>query len=176
MGLKQRINHSPYVSNGVVANIFLYSKNQYALKLENWGLKKYAKNGLYLYADQKQRKRKLQEGKDTEFAFYGRKRSRSEMDKEIARHVTLTNRLQLWEDIPTPEGVEIFTPGAEDYSASVTVRDVFINNLPLFQLQRAIQALMRKIYQSIQVESLLTRSSTNYKQSDIPIFVRLQHD
>jgi hypothetical protein len=145
-----------------------YSKNQYTKRLQDWGLKKYAKADLYLFADHRQRKRKLEEGKDTEFAFYGRKRSRPELAREIPRYVTQTNQLQLFEDIPTPEGVEVFTPGAEDTNASVALREVFINNLPSIQLQRDIQALlMCKNYQMISHDFIANKSRTRKRPASI---------
>jgi hypothetical protein len=107
-------------------------------------LKKYANLPIWLFVDQRQRKRKFQEGKDTEYSIHGIKRSRSDIEREIARNVTHTSRLQLFEDIPTPEGVEVFTPGAEESLPSVVLRKVFINNLPFFQMQREIKALMCK--------------------------------
>jgi hypothetical protein len=122
------------------------SKNQYTTKFKDWGLKKYAKATFYAFADQRQRKRKL-EGKDTEFSIYGIKKPRSEVDKEISRHVTFTSRLHRLEDIPTPDGVQVFTPGPDVSSTSVVLREVYTDNLPCLQLQRGIQALFRKSFQ-----------------------------
>lgn len=96
--------------------------------------------------DQETRKRKL-EGKDTEAIIHTRKRTRQEVEKEIARNVTDTSRLQLLEDIPTPEGVQVFTPGAEASSTSIALREVCTSNLPSVQLQRDIGALIVKNYQ-----------------------------
>jgi hypothetical protein len=116
-------------------------KNQYTDKFKAWGLKKYANHNIWAYADQKKRKRKLV-GKDTEFEIHGKRRSNSEVDEYIARNVTNTERLQLTEDIPTPEGVQAFTPVAE--ASAVTARDVHIDNLPSFQLLRDIHEFMCK--------------------------------
>ena len=39
--------------------------------------------------------------------------SRKDMEREISRNTTLTSRLQHPKDIPTPEGIQVFTPGNE---------------------------------------------------------------
>jgi hypothetical protein len=124
-----------------VANL-LCSENQYTRKFEAWGLKKNANKDIWKYADQKTRKRKQEEGKDTEFEIHGRKRSKAEINEKIARNVMHTERLQMVEDIPTPDGIQAFTPVAE--ASIVTLREVYIHNLPCFRLQRDIQALMCK--------------------------------
>jgi ankyrin repeat protein len=91
----------------------------------------------------------LEEGKDTGVIIHGRKRTRQEIEKEIARNVSHKNRLQLLEDIATPEGVQLFTPGAEVTSTPIVHREVCLRNLPSVQLQRELQTLMyenRQIY------------------------------
>lgn len=48
------------------------------------------------------------------------------------------------EDIPTPEGVLVYTPGTEVSSTPVAFREVCTSNLPSVQLRREIYALMHK--------------------------------
>uniref|UniRef100_A0A093V663 Putative ankyrin repeat protein n=1 Tax=Talaromyces marneffei PM1 TaxID=1077442 RepID=A0A093V663_TALMA len=88
---------------------FQPTKSQYATKWKQWGLQKYANALDYTWADQKIKKRAL-EGKDTDFNIRGKKISRKDMEREIGRNTTLTSRLQYAKDIPTPEGIQVFTP------------------------------------------------------------------
>lgn len=75
-------------------------------------MQKYTSGNTWTCVDQKLRKRDL-EGKDSEIHINGRKKSRSEVRKEIARNVPLTSYLHYMEDVSTPEGVQVFTPRAE---------------------------------------------------------------
>ncbi|KUL84791.1 hypothetical protein ZTR_07259 [Talaromyces verruculosus] len=120
---------------------FQPTENQYTTKFTRWGLRKYAKGGQWLYVDQKLRKRDLK-GKKTAISIHGRKRSRSEAEKEIARNVTFTSRLQHTEDIPTPEGVQVFTPSADESSDTVTHQEEAFSNLPLLRLGKDLQMLI----------------------------------
>lgn len=86
----------------------------------------------------------MEENKETGLITPGRKRTQKEVEREINRHVTSRTQLQLLEDIPTPEGVQVFTPGAEVSSPSVTLRKVCWDNLPSVQLQKDIQTLVFK--------------------------------
>lgn len=91
--------------------------------------------------DQKTNKRKL-EGKDSVWEIRGRKRSKSYIEREISRNVTYTSQVQLLEDIPTPEGIQVFPPCAE--SLPVTLRQVYTSNLPWFEFQRDVKMMMSK--------------------------------
>ncbi|KAH8705961.1 ankyrin repeat-containing domain protein [Talaromyces proteolyticus] len=117
---------------------FKATKNQYTTKIKAWGLEKYANSTMWKYVDQEKKKRKL-EGKDSLFEIRGRKRSRSYIDREISRNVTYTSQVQLLEDIPTPEGIQVFTPCAEE--SPIALRKVCIDNLPWFQFQRDIEMM-----------------------------------
>jgi hypothetical protein len=108
------------------------------------GLQKYASATIWTFIDQRLKKRTL-EGKDSEVNIHGRKRSRLEIDKEIARNTTFTSRLQIVEDIPTPDGVQVSTPGAEVFD-SAAFQEVNIDNLPWFRLPEGFQSLMGKHY------------------------------
>lgn len=107
------------------------------------------------------------EGKDTGFNIHGRKRTQKEVEREIARNVTLTSQLQLMQDIPTPEGVEVFTPGAGVSCTPVTSRKVCTSNLPSVQLQRQIHVLMYNNHQ-------ITKSNL-FRKMDLeqPQFLRM---
>lgn len=96
---------------------------------------------MWKYVDQKTKKRKL-EGKDSVFDIRGRKRSRKSIEREISRNVTYTSQVQLLEDIPTPEGIQVFTPCAG--SLPVTLRQVYTENLPWFEFQRDVRMVMGK--------------------------------
>ncbi|KAE8553615.1 hypothetical protein TMatcc_006939 [Talaromyces marneffei ATCC 18224] len=165
---------------------FQATKNQYTTKFETWGIQKYADRAIWAYVDQKLRKRKLEEGKDSGFIIHERKRTRLEVEKEIARNVTHMSRLQLLQDIPTPAGVQVFTPGAEASSASVALREVCTSNLPSVQLQREIHAVMcknRQIYkfdtfpamdnqmtQMLPNSDMLVQSSSQLNSCNSPLF------
>ena len=58
--------------------------------------------------------------------------SRKDMEREIGRNTTLTSRLQYVKDIPTPEGVQVFTPSGEENFDSITL-EANIDNLLEFQ-------------------------------------------
>ncbi|RAO67112.1 uncharacterized protein BHQ10_003124 [Talaromyces amestolkiae] len=121
---------------------FVPTKSQYLTKLKHWGLRKYANALYYTYADQKIKKRAL-EGKGTAFNIRGRNMSCKDMEREIGRNTTLSSRLQHTEDIPTPEGVQVFTPSYEEFSESITpgANIANIDNLSVSSLQKYFQAL-----------------------------------
>lgn len=55
--------------------------------------------------------------------------SRKDMEREIGRNTTLTSRLQYVEDIPTPEGIQVLTPGVE-VSSTLTNQLEYIEDIP----------------------------------------------
>lgn len=132
-----------YLLSSLCANgwLLLCRKNQYTAKIKDWGLEKYGNSTMWKHIGQKKEKRKL-EGKDSLFEIRGRKRSRSYIERELSRNVTFTSQVQLLEDIPTPEGVRVFTPDAE--SSSIALRQVYTGNLPWLEFQRDVGIMMSK--------------------------------
>jgi hypothetical protein len=126
---------------GLIANSFFSRKSQYTAKIKAWRLEKYANCTMWKYVDQEMKKRKLK-GKDSVFEIRGRKRSRKSIEREISRNVTYTSQVQLLEDIPTPEGIQVFTPCEE--LLPIVLREVYTGNLPCFEIQRDIRMMMSK--------------------------------
>ncbi|CRG91178.1 Delta-latroinsectotoxin-Lt1a [Talaromyces islandicus] len=121
---------------------FKATENQYTTKIKAWGLEKYANSTMWMYVDQKTKKRKL-EGKDSVFHIRGRKRSKKSIEREISRNVTYTSQAQLLEDIPTPEGIQVSTPC--DKSLPIALRQVYTDNLPWFEFQRDVREMMTQV-------------------------------
>lgn len=107
-------------------------------------MQKYANALDYTYADQQIKKRALV-GKDTAFNIRGKKMSRKDMEREIGRNTTLTSRLQYVKDIPTPEGVQVFTPSGEENFDSTTL-EANIDNFSWAKLHMGIQTLTGEHY------------------------------
>jgi hypothetical protein len=111
--------------------------------LKDWGLQKYLSATEYTYADQKIKKRAL-EGKDTAFNARGKKISRKDMEGEIGRNTTLTSRLQYVEDIPTPEGIQVFTPPSAEVSPDSVTLEANIDNFPWSRMHKDFHAHIGK--------------------------------
>ncbi|KAJ5095979.1 hypothetical protein NUU61_005335 [Penicillium alfredii] len=96
---------------------FRASENQYTRKLESWGIRKYVPGSSWVSVASVKRKR-TQEGKDSDFAFYGRKYTRQKVDKEIARHVSSRTELTSSGNAVLPDYITISTPQTESTGIS----------------------------------------------------------
>ncbi|KAF3386291.1 Ankyrin-2 [Penicillium rolfsii] len=98
---------------------FRASKNQYNPKLTSWGIGKNVSGSDWANVSAVKRKRS-QEGKESEYAFFGRKITRQKLDKEIARHVPLSKSWCISEKAVLPDCITVFTPRAESIGNTCT--------------------------------------------------------
>ena len=117
------------------------SVNQYNSKLGSWGIRKYSSGSDWAIVSSMKRKRS-QEGKDSDFAFYGRKITRQKLDKEIARHVPLSRSLCSSEKAVLPDYITVSTPMVESIGIS---RMFLLRNLPWYDYAQEIQALGKSL-------------------------------
>lgn len=118
-------------------NTAIPSKNQYTRKLELWGIRKYLPGSIWAGVESTKRKRS-QEGKDSDFAFPGRKYTRRKVEKEIARHVPLGSKWSSPEDAVLVDYISVSTPPAELTGIS---RDFLLRNIPWYRYTQEIQTL-----------------------------------
>lgn len=114
-----------------------HSGNQYTGKLSSWGIRKYVSGSDWASVSSVKRKRS-QEGKDSDFAFYGCKITRQKLDKEIARHVPLGRSWCSSEKAVLPDYITVSTPRVESIGMS---RISLLRNLPWYDYTQEIQAL-----------------------------------
>ena len=113
------------------------SKNQYTGKLVSWGVGKNVPGSIWVDVASVERKRK-REGNDSDFAFYGRKYTRQQLNKEIARHVRPRSKWCDSENATLPDYITVSTPRAESIGIS---RDFLLQNLPWYRYGQEIQTL-----------------------------------
>ncbi|KAE8141273.1 ankyrin repeat-containing domain protein [Aspergillus pseudotamarii] len=117
------------------------------------------------------RKRKRsQMGKDSDVYVRGRKYTRQEIEKEIARHVPLGRDWCSSEDI-LPDYIIVCTPPAEPTGTPGMFRDVLLRDLPWYQCAQEINNLVsgvlrRRIVASTPGTSLETSMRQLVPQSD----------
>lgn len=117
------------------------SGNQYNRKLASWGVRKYLSGSDWASVSSVKRKRS-QEGKDSDFAFYGCKITRQKLDKEIARHVSLSRTWCSSEKAVLPDYITVSTPLEESIGIS---RMFLLRNLPWYDYAQEIQALGKSL-------------------------------
>lgn len=117
------------------------SGNQYNRKLASWGVRKYFSGSDWASVSSVKRKRS-QEGKDSDFAFYGCKVTRQKLDKEIARHVPLSRSWCSSEKAVLPDYITVSTPPVESLRIS---RMFLLRNLPWYDYGQEIQALGKSL-------------------------------
>ncbi|KAL3462751.1 ankyrin repeat-containing domain protein [Aspergillus heterothallicus] len=115
---------------------FQPSKNQYTTKLDLWGIKKNHPSRDWVAVDRVKRKRR-DEGKESNVAVRKRIYTGPEADREIARHVPLREQ---WYglDYALPEYITVFTPMTQTTGVS---REALLRNLPWNQYARDIATL-----------------------------------
>ncbi|OJJ48013.1 hypothetical protein ASPZODRAFT_15459 [Penicilliopsis zonata CBS 506.65] len=111
---------------------FQASQNQYTKRLKDWGVTKNSPTNIWPTVNAKMKKRKREEGKDSEVSLHHKPLSSKKVQKEIARHVTFTQTLGNLESAPTPEGVTISTPACISIPG---YREVYTKNLPSLRLR-----------------------------------------
>ena len=118
------------------------SGNQYNRKLASWGIRKYFSGSDWASVSSVKRKRS-QEGKDSDFAFYGYKITRQKLDKEIARHVSLSGGWCSSDKAVLPDYITVSTPPVE--SNGGISRMFLLRNLPWYDYAQEIQALGKSL-------------------------------
>jgi hypothetical protein len=116
------------------------SKNQYYPKLESWGIKKYNSGNDWKLIERETRKRKA-DGKESDVTMRGRKFTKAETEKEIARHVQTSEVWYNSGDDVLPDHITVSTPPV----GSIAVpRGYLIRNLPCYQSARDILQILGK--------------------------------
>ncbi|CEL06900.1 hypothetical protein ASPCAL10069 [Aspergillus calidoustus] len=117
---------------------FRASKNQYIRMLDLWGIKK-NHPGKDWIAIAKVKRKRSKIGKESEVSIHGRKRTRQQVEKEIARHVPLLELCCSPGDVVLPDYISVSTPLAQPVGVS---RERLLLNLPWYQYGREIQAFV----------------------------------
>ncbi|KAJ5965081.1 uncharacterized protein N7479_004957 [Penicillium vulpinum] len=117
---------------------FEATKNQYTAKLKSWGVTKYFPGSIWGSVASVKRKRE-QEGKDSDFAFHDRKLTRQKVDKEIARHVSSIKLGPRSENAVLPDYITVSTPLAESSGIS---REALLCGIPWYQYTQDIHTLV----------------------------------
>ncbi|KAL2822259.1 ankyrin repeat-containing domain protein [Aspergillus cavernicola] len=116
------------------------SKNQYTGKLKSWGVGKYHPGSDWAIVHSTKRKRS-QEGKDSDVYIRKRKLTQGEVEKEIARHVPLGREWCSSENV-LPEYITVCTPQTEPTGPPGMCRDFLLRDLPWYQCTQEIQTLV----------------------------------
>lgn len=88
------------------------------------------------------KRKRSQEGKDSDFAFYGCKITRQNLDKEIARHVPLSRSWCSSEKAVLPDYITVSTPPVESIGIS---HMLLLHNLPWYDYAQEIQTLGKSL-------------------------------
>ncbi|KAL3481688.1 ankyrin repeat-containing domain protein [Aspergillus californicus] len=124
------------------AHNFRASENQYTTKLKSWRISKYVPSGDWISVGSVKRKRS-EEGKESDFEFYGRKRPRKAVEKEIARHCQLAK----WsrpENAVLPDYITVSTPPGDLLPVGIH-RNFLLRSLPWFRYTQEIETLVSKL-------------------------------
>ncbi|KAF9892306.1 hypothetical protein FE257_002083 [Aspergillus nanangensis] len=119
---------------------FRASENQYTRKLKAWGIEKYHPTRDWELIYSKKRKRS-EEGKESEITIRARKYSRLEVEKEIARHVRLGRDGWISDGI-LPDYITVCTPKAEGEGSVTVDRDFLLRDLPWYQCIQKLEVLV----------------------------------
>ncbi|KAE8313069.1 ankyrin repeat-containing domain protein [Aspergillus transmontanensis] len=119
---------------------FQASKNQYIGKLKLWGVGKYHPGSDWAIIQSRKRKRS-QMGKDSDVHIRGRKYTREEIDKEIARHVPLGREWCSSDDV-LPDYITVCTPRIEPTGPLGICRGFLLRDLPWYQCTQEIHTLV----------------------------------
>jgi hypothetical protein len=113
------------------------SENQYYPKLKSWGIKKYNSGTDWKLIDWVTRKRKA-EGKKSDITMRGRKFTKAEREKEIARHVPTREQWHTSGDPVLPDYITVSTPPASPTGIS---RGDLLRKLPCYLYAQEIEEL-----------------------------------
>lgn len=119
------------------------SKNQYTDKLKMWDIRKYHPGSDWAIIQSTKRKRS-QMGKDSDFEIRGRKYTKREAEKEIARHVPL-GREWCSSDAVLPDYITVTTPPAEASALPGLYRAFLLRDLPSYQWTQAMDTLCKSV-------------------------------
>ncbi|RAQ54588.1 ankyrin repeat-containing protein [Aspergillus flavus] len=119
---------------------FQASKNQYIGKLKLWGVGKYHPGSDWAIIQSRKRKQS-QMGKDSDVHIRGRKYTREEIEKEIARHVPLGREWCSSDDV-LPDYITVCTPRIESTGPLGICRDFLLRDLPWYQCTQEIHTLV----------------------------------